>query len=71
MAALVRFDASKSVIRLNPEFLSAASLPPVLGESLPRLQGTARSFAVVCRGNTCLPPASTPEALLDLLHGGA
>jgi uncharacterized protein YyaL (SSP411 family) len=45
-------------------------LPPLLAETLPLLPDlkAAHSFAVVCRGTSCLPPTTSPEQLLTLLR---
>jgi uncharacterized protein YyaL (SSP411 family) len=68
-AALARYAITKSVIRLRREQLSA--LPPSLAETLPALRGREGSFAVVCTGNTCQPPVSDADALIDLLAASA
>ena len=60
-AAMARFMVNKSVIRLNASQLQA--LPPALAETLPHAPAGAASFAVVCKGNVCLPPVSTPAEL--------
>jgi uncharacterized protein YyaL (SSP411 family) len=64
VAAMMRFAANKSVIRLRWDQIEA--LPPALAETLPHLSQGA-SVAVVCRNNSCLPPVSTPEALFAAL----
>jgi uncharacterized protein len=65
------FRFGKSVLR----FSTASSqgivakpdhLPLVLRETLPHLP-TDKSLAVVCTGNTCLPPTSDPTQLIALL----
>jgi uncharacterized protein YyaL (SSP411 family) len=68
-AAIVVFAVNKSVMRLTREQI-AGPLPPLLAETLPLLpdlQGS-HSFAVVCRGTSCLPPTADPELLLKLLR---
>jgi uncharacterized protein YyaL (SSP411 family) len=68
-AAIVVFAVNKSVMRLTREQV-AGPLPPLLAETLPLLpdlQGS-HSFAVVCRGTSCLPPTADPELLLKLLR---
>src|SRR3984957_8565802 len=68
-AAIVVFAVNKSVMRLTREQV-AGPLPPLLAETLPLLpdlQGS-HSFAVVCRGTSCLPPVREPEQLLELLQ---
>jgi uncharacterized protein YyaL (SSP411 family) len=64
-AALKPFAVNKSVIRLRREQLN--SLPPALVETLPHLPLGDDSVAVVCSGNTCLPPTASVENLAALL----
>jgi hypothetical protein len=68
--AQARFAINKSVILLAPA--QAGSLPPALQETLPHLPGFGaagtRPFALVCRGTTCLPPASTGEELIQQIN---
>jgi uncharacterized protein len=68
-AATVGYAVDKSVIRLTAAQVSE-ELPPVLAETLPMLPDLERtfSFAVVCRGTSCLPPIREPEQLLQLLQ---
>jgi uncharacterized protein YyaL (SSP411 family) len=63
--AMKPFAVSKSVIRLSKNQLS--DLPPMLTETLPHLPSSGGSVAVVCRGNTCLPPMDSVEALTAAL----
>jgi hypothetical protein len=44
-----------------------SALPPALAETLPHLPMGEGSVAVVCRGNSCLPPVVTVEELLQSL----
>jgi uncharacterized protein len=69
-AATVGYAVNKSVIRLARAQVSD-SLPPLLAETLPLLPGlkAGHSFAVVCKGASCLPPVTAPEELLALLQG--
>src|ERR1700677_3570048 len=69
-AAIVVFAVNKSVMRLTREQV-AGPLPPLLAETLPLLPDlkAAHSFAVVCRGSSCLPPTTSPKQLLTLLQG--
>ena len=64
--ATARFGVNKSVLRLRREQVRAEALPPVLAETLPHLPLLAEpgSFAVVCRGASCLPPVREVEELL-------
>ncbi|NYF80371.1 thioredoxin domain-containing protein [Granulicella arctica] len=64
--ALARYAVNKSVIRLTREQLQA--LPPALAETLPFLPTVEGSFAVLCSGNTCQPPITDPEQLMELLN---
>jgi uncharacterized protein len=69
-AALVSYEVNKSVIRLTRAQV-ADPLPPLLAETLPLLPdlSAGRSFAVVCKGTSCLPPTGEPKHLLKLLQG--
>src|SRR3984885_78857 len=69
-AAIMGYAVNKSVIRLTQTQVGQ-ELPPVLAETLPLLPhlSAAHSFAVVCRGTSCLPPTTSPEQLLALLQG--
>jgi uncharacterized protein YyaL (SSP411 family) len=66
--ALARYAVNKSVIRLRKDQLSA--LPPSLAETLPHLPALkdGESFAVVCSGNTCQPPVSTVDQLIEVMN---
>jgi len=64
--ALARYAVNKSVIRLRRDQL--ASLPPALAETLPFLPAVAGSYAVVCSGNSCQPPVTDAEKLMELLN---
>ena len=69
-AATVGYAVNKSVIRLTRAQITGP-LPPLLAETLPLLPNlkAAHSFAVVCKGTSCLPPTEEPEQLLALLPG--
>jgi uncharacterized protein YyaL (SSP411 family) len=64
-AALSTFAVNKSVVRFAS--IAEDALPPVLNTTLPRLPKVKGSFAVVCSGHTCQPPAQTIEALQQAL----
>jgi uncharacterized protein YyaL (SSP411 family) len=64
--AMAKYAVNKSVVRLRREQLGR--LPPALAETLPFLPEVEGSVAVVCRGNTCLPPVGSAEELLAALH---
>jgi uncharacterized protein len=69
-AATMGYAVNKSVIRLTRAQV-AQEPPPLLAETLPLLPDlkAAHSFAVVCRGTSCLPPTTSPKQLLTLLQG--
>jgi uncharacterized protein len=69
-AAIVGYAVNKSVIRLT-HAQAAGELPPVLAQTVPLLPDlkAGHSFAVVCRGTSCLPPTTSPEQLQALLQG--
>jgi uncharacterized protein YyaL (SSP411 family) len=66
--ALARYSVNKSVIRLG--FSQLELLPPSLAETLPHLRKLEKgvSCAVVCSGNTCLPPVKDVEKLMAALN---
>ena len=72
--ATAGYAVNKSVIRLNREQIKAGELPPALAETLPNLpeiqRGVTPEFAIVCKGNTCMPPTTSPEKLLEQLSAG-
>jgi uncharacterized protein len=65
--ATARYAVNKQVLHLHADQLTAANLPPTLAETLPNLPElkSGKTFAVVCKGNSCLPPVSDPEKLLQ------
>jgi uncharacterized protein YyaL (SSP411 family) len=69
--ALARYAVNKIVVRFRREQLTA--LPPALAETLPHLpvlqEAGTGSFAVVCRGNVCLPPVTDVHGLMAALEG--
>jgi uncharacterized protein YyaL (SSP411 family) len=69
--ATARWAVNKSVLRLRRDQITAATLPPVLAETLPHLPqlAGAESFAVLCQGATCQPPITDPDELLTQLQG--
>ncbi len=68
--AATGWAVNKSVLRLRRNQVTSAALPPVLAETLPHLPQLAEqhSFAVVCRGASCLPPVTSPDELLAQIH---
>jgi len=59
----------KSVLRVTPE-TPQLHLAGALKETLPHLPAN-KPLAIVCSGNTCLPPTSDPKQLIALLENGA
>jgi hypothetical protein len=59
----------KSVLRVTPE-TPQLHLAGALKETLPHLPA-GKPAALVCSGNTCLPPTSDPAQLIALLENGA
>ncbi|HLZ50252.1 MAG TPA: thioredoxin domain-containing protein [Candidatus Acidoferrum sp.] len=59
----------KSVLRVTSE-TPQLHLAGALKETLPHLP-TDKAVAVVCMGQTCLPPTSDPEQLAAMLENGA
>jgi uncharacterized protein YyaL (SSP411 family) len=57
----------KSVLRVTPE-TPQLHLAGALKETLPHLP-INKPIAIVCSGNTCLPPTSDPQRLVSLLTG--
>jgi uncharacterized protein YyaL (SSP411 family) len=69
--AIARFGVHKTVMRIAPHRLTKEGIPEALAEVLlqvPQPEG-AESWAIVCRGRTCLPPVTSAEALLQALEG--
>jgi uncharacterized protein len=68
-AAHRAFRFGKSVLRVTPG-TQLAALAGALKETLPHLPAD-KALALVCSGNTCLPPSSDPAQLKALLENGA
>ena len=62
------FRFGKAVLRVTPE-ASLENLPLALRQTLPHLPKD-KAQALVCAGNTCLPPTSDAEELKRILHKG-
>ncbi len=62
------FRFGKSVLRVTPE-TPQVHLAGALKETLPHLPAN-KPLAVVCSGQTCLPPTSDPAQLIALLQNG-
>jgi uncharacterized protein len=67
-AAQSVYRLGKSVLRLHPR-TSLQYLPAALRETLPHLPQD-KALAVVCAGQSCLPPASDPQQLIASLQRG-
>jgi len=61
VTSMARFMVNKSVIQLRREQLR--TLPPALAETLPNVPAEEAAFAMVCKGNSCLPPIRSDEEL--------
>ncbi|HYA98463.1 MAG TPA: thioredoxin domain-containing protein, partial [Methylomirabilota bacterium] len=59
----------KTVLRVTPG-VSFENFPSALREALPHLPAD-RPIALVCAGQSCLPPTSKPEELRALLESSA
>jgi len=65
------FRFGKSVLRFSSsEGIFLNNLSGAFKETVPHLS-VDKPLAVVCSGNTCLPPTSNPERLVALLENGA
>ncbi|HXM93250.1 MAG TPA: thioredoxin domain-containing protein [Candidatus Dormibacteraeota bacterium] len=71
------FRCGKSVLRVTQSVTGAGApgrslenLPRALRETLPHLLA-GKALAIVCAGQTCLPPTSDPAQLTALLENGA
>jgi uncharacterized protein YyaL (SSP411 family) len=69
VAAHQVYRFGKSVLRITPE-AQRLHLAGALKETLPHLPAD-KAVAVVCMGQTCLPPTSDPEQLIAMLENGA
>jgi hypothetical protein len=68
--ALASFAVNRTVMRIAPERLVPEGLPPALAETLlhaPRPEG-AIAWAIICKGNTCLPPITDAKELSAALQ---
>jgi uncharacterized protein YyaL (SSP411 family) len=66
------YRLGKSVLRFiaTSEGTSLENLPEALKETLPHLQAD-KAVAVICAGQSCLPPTNDPLQLTALLENGA
>jgi hypothetical protein len=69
VAALFRYAANKSVVRLSHKQIAARDLPPSLAESLPNMPELLdkKTYALVCSGASCMLPISDEETLMATL----
>ena len=63
------YRLGKAVLRIAPGF-SLTDLPAALKQTLPHLL-TDKALAIVCVGQTCLPPTNDPTQLMAMLESGA
>ena len=61
VTSMARFMVNKSVIQLRREQLEM--LPPALAETLPHAPAGDAGFAMVCKGNSCMPPIANDGEL--------
>jgi uncharacterized protein YyaL (SSP411 family) len=67
------YRLGKSVLRFTgatADDTAMENLPDALKETLPHLQGD-KAVAIVCVGQSCLPPTADPAQLTALLENGA
>ncbi|HEU0368426.1 MAG TPA: hypothetical protein VFR42_04405, partial [Candidatus Acidoferrum sp.] len=67
------YRLGKSVLRFTGatgDDTAMENLPEALKETLPHLQGD-KAVAIVCVGQSCLPPTADPTQLIALLENGA
>jgi uncharacterized protein len=57
---------AKAVLRVTPEKIKSAKLPPTLAETIPNLPAN-ESQALVCIETTCQPPTKNPNELRAIL----
>jgi uncharacterized protein YyaL (SSP411 family) len=62
------FRFGKAVLRVMPD-TSLENLPSALRQTLPHV-ARDKAAALVCTGNSCLPPTTDPEELVRLLNKG-
>jgi uncharacterized protein YyaL (SSP411 family) len=63
------YRLGKAVLRIMPGF-SLTELPQALKQTLPHLF-TDKALAIVCAGQTCMPPTSDPTQLIAMLENSA
>jgi uncharacterized protein YyaL (SSP411 family) len=68
--AVAHYAVNKYVFRIRSSQLVRDGIPEALAETVlnvPRPEGD-RAWALVCRGRTCMPPVTDPDALLKILN---
>jgi hypothetical protein len=67
--ALSGFAVNKTVICITPERLVPGGIPPSLAETMLNVPkpDSEQAWALICRGNSCLPPISTAQELAEAL----
>jgi uncharacterized protein len=63
------YRLGKAVLRIAPGF-ALTELPHALKETLPHLF-TDKATAIVCTGQTCMPPTNDPTQLIHMLENSA
>jgi uncharacterized protein YyaL (SSP411 family) len=63
------YRLGKAVLRVKPGF-ALTELPGALKQTLPHLL-TDKALAIVCAGQTCMPPTSDPTQLMAMLENSA
>jgi uncharacterized protein len=63
------YRLGKAVLRVKPGF-SLTELPGALKQTLPHLL-TDKALAIVCAGQTCMPPTNDPTQLMAMLENSA
>jgi uncharacterized protein YyaL (SSP411 family) len=67
------YAANKTVIALDSSRLVEGGIPEGLAETLLQVPppAAAEAWALVCKGRTCLPPITNPEALAAAINSAA
>jgi len=63
------YRLGKAVLRVKPGF-ALTELPGALKQTLPHLL-TDKALAIVCAGQTCMPPTNDPTQLMAMLESSA
>jgi uncharacterized protein len=68
--AVAGYSVNKSVFRISPERLVPGGIPEAFAETflqIPKPE-SAKAWAFVCRGRSCMPPVTDSDALLQALE---